>query len=42
MSEYKVDDHPIRDALISIVTTPEYEREDDGLFGVLFGRRKKK
>ncbi|MBO4477633.1 MAG: hypothetical protein J5757_04835 [Lachnospiraceae bacterium] len=42
LSEYKVDDHPVRDALISIATTPEYEREDDGLLGVLFGRRKKK
>lgn len=35
-------EHPIRDTLIELLTTPEYEYEDDGLLGLLFGRRRKK
>ena len=45
MSEYKVDDHPIRDALVSMVTPPKYRfdnDDDDDLLSLLFGRPRKK
>ena len=42
ISEYKVDDHPVRDTLVGLLNASEYEYVDDGLLGLLFGRRRKK